>query len=108
MNSLLNFYNPLVDDTCPLCGNVVETSLHLFVKCPIASHIWFGLSFQHLISTDLQELDDYFLYWFNDGHGDSPYDVNWPSIADVIMWCVWKLKCDVIFRKISIDMIKLF
>ncbi|XP_026377691.1 uncharacterized protein LOC113271987 [Papaver somniferum] len=75
-------------------------------KCLIASHIWFGLSFQHLISVDLQGIDDYFLYWFENDLGESPYVANWPSIAAVIMWCIWKLRCDVVFRKIAIDLNK--
>ncbi|XP_026399844.1 uncharacterized protein LOC113295736 [Papaver somniferum] len=106
VNSLLSVYNPSIDDICPLCKNEVEIELHLLVQCPIASYVWFGMSFQHLISPDLQGIDDYFLMWFENGLGDSPYNVNWPSIASIIMWCIWKLRCDVVFRKIAIDLNK--
>ncbi|XP_026434569.1 uncharacterized protein LOC113332110 [Papaver somniferum] len=61
VNSLLSVYNPSIDDICPLCKNEVKTELHLLVQCPIVSHVWFGMSFQHLISPDLQGIDDYFL-----------------------------------------------
>lgn len=52
VNSTPKLYNPVVDDCCPLCRNEVESVMHLFIRCPIASHIWFALSLQHLIVTD--------------------------------------------------------
>lgn len=74
VNSLLQFYNPYVDITCPLCHSSEETVMHLFVNCSVASHIWFGLSLQHLVLTDFDGLDDIFLYWHNYDLGISPID----------------------------------
>lgn len=62
VNSLLQFCNSHVDYKCPLCHNHEEIVMHLFVSCPIASHIWFWVSLQHLITTDLECIDDIFLF----------------------------------------------
>ncbi|XP_026416689.1 uncharacterized protein LOC113312150 [Papaver somniferum] len=104
VNSLLKLYNPDVDVICPLCHCHEETVLHLFIKCPVAKHIWFGVSLLHLVSSDLDWIDDYFLFWHNPELGDSPFNVSWPSIGAIITWCIWKLRCDVIFRNASIDL----
>ncbi|XP_026399862.1 uncharacterized protein LOC113295753 [Papaver somniferum] len=55
---------------------------------------------------DLDWIDDYFLYWHNSDLGESPFNVSWPSIGTITMWCIWKLRCDVIFRNASIDLNK--
>ncbi|XP_026399813.1 uncharacterized protein LOC113295701 [Papaver somniferum] len=72
----------------------------------VARHIWFGVSLLHLISPDLDWIDDYFLYWHNSDLGEFPFNVSWPSIGTITMWCIWKLRCDVIFRNASIDLNK--
>ncbi|XP_026419596.1 uncharacterized protein LOC113315544 [Papaver somniferum] len=106
VNSMLQFYNPDVDVIFPLCHCHEETVLHLFIKCTVARHIWFGVSLLHLISPDLDWIDDYFLYWHNSDLGESPFNVSWPSIGTITMWYIWKLRCDVIFRNASIDLNK--
>ncbi|XP_026383587.1 uncharacterized protein LOC113278893 [Papaver somniferum] len=104
VNSLLHIYNPNVDVTCPLCHSHEETVMHLFINCHVVSHIWFGLSLQHLTLIDLEWIDDIFLYWHDSALGISPFKVSWPSVGVVVMWCVWKLRCDVLFRNVSIDL----
>ncbi|XP_026399025.1 uncharacterized protein LOC113294866 [Papaver somniferum] len=104
VNSLLHLYNPDVNSYCPLCSNHEETVMHLFVNYPIAAHIWFGLSIQRLILSDSDWIDDLFLYWHNPDLPESPYNVSWPSVAAIVFWCIWKLRCDVLFRQISIDL----
>ncbi|XP_026459110.1 uncharacterized protein LOC113359740 [Papaver somniferum] len=104
VNSLLKFYNPAIDDCCPFCANEAETVMHLFVQCLIASHIWFALSLQHLISGDYNWLDDMYISWFDNNLGSSPYVVNWSSVGAVVLWSIWKLRCDVVFRKIKINL----
>ncbi|XP_026451715.1 uncharacterized protein LOC113352048 [Papaver somniferum] len=81
-----------------------ESVMHLFVNCPVVSRIWFGLSLQHLVTTDLEWLDDIFLYWHDSSLGMSPFKVGWPSVGAIVMWCVWKLRCDVIFKNVTLDM----
>ncbi|XP_026445212.1 uncharacterized protein LOC113345752 [Papaver somniferum] len=102
VNSLVCFYNPEVDVRCPLYHQYEETVIHLFIHCYVAKHIWFGLSLLHLVSVDLDWIDDYFLYWHETHLGTSPFKVNWPSIGSIVMWYIWKLRCDVLFRNISI------
>ncbi|XP_026459415.1 uncharacterized protein LOC113360081 [Papaver somniferum] len=103
VNSLIKFYNPGIDECCPLCSNEVESVMHLFIQCPIASHIWFSLSFHHLIAGDYYWIDDICLSWFDKKLDCYPYVVNWPSIGDVVLWSIWKLRCHVIFRKAPIQ-----
>ncbi|XP_026459628.1 uncharacterized protein LOC113360323 [Papaver somniferum] len=52
-------------------------------QCPLASHIWFDLSLQHLVSYDYHWIDDYFLSWFDSRLGQSPFAVDWPSIGAI-------------------------
>ncbi|XP_026410523.1 uncharacterized protein LOC113305730 [Papaver somniferum] len=105
VNSVLKFYNPAIDDCCPLCRKEVETVMHLFIQCPIASHIWFALSFQHLVNSAFVWIDDIFMSWFENNLGNSPCAVNCPSIGAIVLWSIWKLRCDVVFRneQVSLD-----
>ncbi|XP_026383447.1 uncharacterized protein LOC113278940 [Papaver somniferum] len=91
---------------CPLCHDHEETVVHLFIKGPVVTHIWFGVSFEHLINTDLEWIDDIFMFWHDIGLSLSPFNVNWPSIGAIVMWCIWKLRCDVSFRNTTIDINK--
>ncbi|XP_026451998.1 uncharacterized protein LOC113352389 [Papaver somniferum] len=76
VNVLLKFYNPYADEMCPL------------------------------FSVDSDCSEDVFLYWFDKDLGISPFAVNWPSIGSIVMWCIWKLRCYVVFKKVNIDMVK--
>ncbi|XP_026400447.1 uncharacterized protein LOC113296355 [Papaver somniferum] len=38
--------------------------------------------------------------------GISPFRVSWTSIGAIVMWCIWKLRCDVLFRQTTIDLNK--
>ncbi|XP_026416561.1 uncharacterized protein LOC113311998 [Papaver somniferum] len=104
VNTLIHIYNQSVDILCPLCQNHEDSAMHLFIECPVAAHIWFDMSLEHLISSDLEWIDDLFLYWHSSDLSTSPYNVSWPSIGDIVMWCIWKLRCDVLFRHISMDL----
>ncbi|XP_026441788.1 uncharacterized protein LOC113340957 [Papaver somniferum] len=46
---------------------------------------WSGLSLLHLISVDVEWLDDLFIFWHDTKLGASPFNVFWPSIAFVVM-----------------------
>ncbi|XP_026399686.1 uncharacterized protein LOC113295570 [Papaver somniferum] len=61
---------------------------------------------KHLINFDLDWTEDYFLEWFDDRLGQPPFVVNWPSIAAIVMWCIWKLRCKVVFSKVTINLDK--
>ncbi|XP_026444130.1 uncharacterized protein LOC113344348 [Papaver somniferum] len=107
VNALLKNYNPAIDESCHLCNADVETVTHLFFHCPVATHIWFGLSLQRLVSLNLDWPEDFFLEWFDDRLGQSPFVVDWPSLGAIIMWCIWKFRCDVVFSRIAINMDKI-
>ncbi|XP_026451479.1 uncharacterized protein LOC113351759 [Papaver somniferum] len=49
------------------------------------------------------------LFWkkFDDRLGQSLFVVNWPSLGAIVMWCIWKLRCDVVFSKVAIDIDKI-
>ncbi|XP_026451412.1 uncharacterized protein LOC113351684 [Papaver somniferum] len=104
VNSLMQLYNPNVNTSCPLCQSHDETIMHLFINCPVVSLIWFGLSFHHLISVDVEWLDDLFLLWHDSSPSSSPYNVSWPNIGYVVLWSIWKLRCDVLFRIVAFDL----
>ncbi|XP_026458657.1 uncharacterized protein LOC113359200 [Papaver somniferum] len=103
VNSTIHAYNNSIDSTCPLCKNDSKTVLHLFFLCPVVSHIWFALSLQHLISTDFLWPEDYFLRWFDIRIGPSPFPVGWLSIGSIVMWFIWKLRCEMVFQNVSIN-----
>lgn len=106
VNYMLKFYNPSIDDCCPLCKNDVETVTHLFFRCPIASLIWFALSLQHLVASasDFDWIEDIFLLWFDNVLRNFPFSMNWPSIGAIVMWCIWKLRCNVVFKNVIINL----
>ncbi|XP_026417218.1 uncharacterized protein LOC113312696 [Papaver somniferum] len=94
------------DDLCPLCKRY-EDNTYIFIDCEVVKHIWFGLSLQHLINLDLDWIDDYFLFWHDSALGASPFTVSWPSIGGIVLWCVWKIRCEVIFKNASLDLNKI-
>ncbi|XP_026383473.1 uncharacterized protein LOC113278971 [Papaver somniferum] len=103
VNAIMKLYNPHVNVLCSFCNAHDETVMHLFVNCPIVLRIWFSLSLHHLISTDLDWVDDIFLYWHESSLGASPFKVGWPSVGAIVMWSIWKLRCDVVFKCASLD-----
>ncbi|XP_026384062.1 uncharacterized protein LOC113279597 [Papaver somniferum] len=106
VNSLLVLYNPAADDCCSLCKNESETVMHLFFKCPMVVHIWFPLSLQHMVAGNFDWVDDTFMNWFDNNLGTSPFIVDWPSIGAIVMWSIWKFRCDVIFKNSTISLDK--
>ncbi|XP_026411185.1 uncharacterized protein LOC113306470 [Papaver somniferum] len=48
---------------------------------------------------------DIFISWFENNLGNSPCAVNWPNIGAIVLWSIWKLRCDVFFRneQVSLD-----
>lgn len=106
VNSVLLSYNNDIDPLCPLCHQFEETVMHLFIECSVAKHIWFGLSFQQLIQFDFPWIDDYFLYWHDSICGLSPYNVSWSSIGPLVLWCIWKTRCEVVFKNVTSDLDK--
>ncbi|XP_026420100.1 uncharacterized protein LOC113316084 [Papaver somniferum] len=107
VNSIMQLYNPHVNVLFSFRNTHDETMMHLFVNCPVVLRIWFSLSLQHLISTDLDWVDDIFLYWHESSLGASPFKVGWPSVGAIVMWSIWKLRCDVVFKSASLDMNKI-
>ncbi|XP_026458736.1 uncharacterized protein LOC113359264 [Papaver somniferum] len=107
VNAIMQLYNPHVNVLCSFCNSHDETVMHLFVNRPVVLRIWFSLSLQHLISTDLDWVDDIFLYWHESSLGASPFKVGWPSVGAIVMWSIWKLRCDVVFKSASLYMNKI-
>ncbi|XP_026416490.1 uncharacterized protein LOC113311920 [Papaver somniferum] len=107
VNCLLKLYNEYIDDCCPLCKNERKNVMHLFFRCPIASHIWFALSIQHMVASGTNYIEDIFLLWFDNSFGKSPFVVNWPSIGTIVMWSIWKIRCEVVFKNASINLDKI-
>lgn len=64
VNTLLKNYNPSVDDIYPMCKNSTKFVIHLFIQSLMDAHIWFGLSFQHMIYMDFNWIEEFFISWF--------------------------------------------
>ncbi|XP_026410688.1 uncharacterized protein LOC113305915 [Papaver somniferum] len=41
--------------------------------------------------------------WFDIRIGPSPFPVGWTSIGSIVMWCIWKLRCEVVFQNVAIN-----
>lgn len=106
VNSTMHVYKNSIDTSCPLCKNDSETVLHLFFHCPVASHICFALSLEPLVSIDFPWPEDYFLRWSDIRIGPFPFPVGWPSIGTIVMWCIWKLRCEVMFQNVVVNLDK--
>lgn len=84
------------DPLCPICRKENETSAHLFFECDLVKVIWFG----SLLGLRIQEIHnspyDWITGWlFRPQH----LKIFWPG--SIILWCVWKARNNLIFKKIN-------
>lgn len=62
--SVMYKYSPQKSQMCAMCGNEVETTIHLLLKCSFARDVWFATSeylWHHLIPVN--NLQEWFSSW---------------------------------------------
>ena len=66
MRSELHKRVPGISPLCHFCNEAVETLEHLFLLCPIAKAIWFGMDLALRIDgIRINTLKDWILDWLN-------------------------------------------
>ncbi|XP_026399677.1 uncharacterized protein LOC113295561 [Papaver somniferum] len=90
---------PYINTNCNLCNEGQETLTHLFLDCNFASQVWmhFNLDKQYVTNgaTTFHE-------WLNGcfEHQDRDrYAVSWQVLCSIIIWYIWKARCNITFRK---------
>ncbi|GMI85885.1 hypothetical protein like AT4G29090 [Hibiscus trionum] len=98
----------LSDIRCPLCQEDVETVSHLLFTCKISWALWMKFArFWNVHFTMPNDPTLVILCW----HLACPIDNNnsiWRFIPAVIMWSLWLMRNDLIFRDGKLDVFNLF
>jgi hypothetical protein len=88
---------------CPLCGNHEETEIHLFLHCNVATSVWYRicqwLSQVVVIPPDLLHSFAVFIGCGVGKKGRKGMMVIWHAV----MWCIWRMRNDVIFNNGTVD-----
>lgn len=85
---------------CLLCGLEEESIGHLFLNCPKINFIWCQvnshLGFNSNFNESIQASN-----WITKSEGGeiSPFAL----VFVVVVWMIWKARCDIIFKKAQID-----
>lgn len=88
------------DRICPLCESMLETTLHLFVGCPVSKECWrlAGRGVEDLSGTSLEE-------WVQDVF--SKLDVEACSLVAVMCWGIWRGRNDKVWKGVQVCSLEL-
>ncbi|GMI86725.1 hypothetical protein HRI_002341800 [Hibiscus trionum] len=99
--------NSLVDLNCPLCNSHVETINHLFFSCSFAWGLWMKFAgFWDINMVLPADAEGVFFYW-NHAKPTSANDKLWKIISCSILWSLWLMRNDVVFKKLKPDPVNL-
>ncbi|XP_060964627.1 uncharacterized protein LOC133033648 [Cannabis sativa] len=91
---LLTTKHVQIDDGCPLCTAVPETTLHLLVRCSFARSCWRKIKVPSVAPGAM-----FFQQWFEAGLAQ------WSEVecieAAMTLWAVWKMRNEVVWNSIS-------
>ncbi|KAJ0568314.1 putative RNA-directed DNA polymerase [Helianthus annuus] len=89
---------------CPLCNEHSESSEHLFVACHFSQAIWLGIAqwckIAPLIMFSLKDVLD--IRYAVSGSKRKKKIIN--AIFQVVIWSIWRLRNEVIFRQVDPNM----
>ncbi|KAJ0900727.1 putative reverse transcriptase zinc-binding domain-containing protein [Helianthus annuus] len=94
--------NIIINDTrCVLCGDYEESSEHLFVSCHFTQSVWLVMAqwcrIPPIVAFCLRDLLDAHLFL----HGCKKKKKVLNAIVQVVIWCVWKVRNEVIFGQVA-------
>ncbi|XP_035836174.1 uncharacterized protein LOC110935680 [Helianthus annuus] len=91
----------IADTRCLLCEEYDETSDHLFVACQFTQSIWLIVAqwcrSQPTFAFSLKDI----LEAHNAVHGSKKKKLVLNAIAQVVIWCVWRMRNEVLFGQAS-------
>ncbi|KAJ0445610.1 putative reverse transcriptase zinc-binding domain-containing protein [Helianthus annuus] len=88
----------LQDDICKLCGEVVESALHLFASCRIAEQVWEFVSrwcrIQQVYALELKDLANI--------HKNNNGSQRWKKVVSMVtkaaIWVIWRSRNEAVFK----------
>ncbi|XP_026440608.1 uncharacterized protein LOC113339581 [Papaver somniferum] len=90
---------PDIDTTCKLCNESRETLSHMFLHCNYATQVWMHFNFSmEFIRNGTKTFHEWLTNCF-DNPKRGEYDIDWPVLCRIIIWTIWKVRCDVVFKK---------
>ncbi|KAE8682317.1 Polynucleotide adenylyltransferase family protein isoform 4 [Hibiscus syriacus] len=93
------------DPLCPLCGRFGESVPHLFLHCEVAWGLW--VRFLNLWDVDWV-IPSKPLECITQWDELLPNSTIWKYIPRAVLWTVWKIRNEVIFKKGKLDVVLLF
>ncbi|KAB2614065.1 hypothetical protein D8674_036381 [Pyrus ussuriensis x Pyrus communis] len=93
--------------TCPICCCHDETIEHIFLSCSWVEPIWFGGALGYKMDRlSLPSWLDWIQGVFSPNLCNSG-DIMWrQSYIVFTCWCIWKARCDFVFKGVSINPLK--
>ncbi|KAJ0778486.1 putative reverse transcriptase zinc-binding domain-containing protein [Helianthus annuus] len=89
------------DPRCLFCGEYEETSEHIFVSCHFSQSIWLIVAqwckIPPIIAFSLKDIIDA----YDTAYGSKRKKQIISAIIQVVIWCLWKLRNDVLFGQAS-------
>ncbi|XP_022024131.1 uncharacterized protein LOC110924432 [Helianthus annuus] len=91
--------NVVVQDTrCKMCGDEVETAIHLFASCSVAEQIWEFVSrwcrIHHVFALELKDLASI--------HKRNRGSQRWKKVVNLVtqaaIWVIWRSRNDAVFE----------
>ncbi|XP_021971852.1 uncharacterized protein LOC110867012 [Helianthus annuus] len=96
----------IADATCVFCGDYVESSEHLFVACQFSQTVWQNVALwcniPPIVAFELKDLLD--LHDFSPGSRKRKKAIQ--VIIQIVIWCIWKTRNEVIFNSIQPNVVK--
>ncbi|KAM0028414.1 putative RNA-directed DNA polymerase [Helianthus debilis subsp. tardiflorus] len=91
----------IADSQCLFCGEYEETSEHIFVSCQFSQSIWLIVTqwcrIPPIIAFSLKDIID--CYSCVNGSKEKKKIIN--AIVQVVIWCLWRMRNDVLFGQAS-------
>ncbi|KAJ0533359.1 putative RNA-directed DNA polymerase [Helianthus annuus] len=86
------------DDTCKLCGEMVESAIHLFASCRIAEQVWEFVSrwcrIQRVYALELKDLANI--------HKNNNGSQRWKKVVSMVtkaaIWVIWRSRNEAVFE----------
>ena len=79
---------------CHFCSGI-ESSTHLFLKCPFTQHVWFWMGLSQNYFRNWQTIQDIIDFSFSlEHHSQLAFLIVFSSVS----WIIWKLRNDLCFQ----------